>query len=104
MKDILLSLLASYNLEVIEGDKVIEVRNAGIGKGKAVLKWLQQSTWDFILAIGDDWTDEEMFAVLPQWAYTIRVGLTPSRARFNVRDYREVRKLLQDLIQSYSKG
>lgn len=104
LKDILLSLLASYNLEVIEGDKVIEVRNAGIGKGKAVLKWLQQSTWDFILAIGDDWTDEEMFAVLPQWAYTIRVGLTPSRARFNVRDYREVRKLLQDLIQSYSKG
>jgi len=104
LKDILLSLLASYNLEVIEGDKVIEVRNAGIGKGKAVLKWVQQGTWDFILAIGDDWTDEEMFAVLPQWAYTIRVGLTPSRARFNVKGYREVRKLLQDLIQSCSKG
>lgn len=104
LKDILLSLLASYNLEVIEGDKVIEVRNAGIGKGRVVLKWVQQSTWDFILAVGDDWTDEEMFAMLPQWAYTIRVGLTHSRARFNVTSYRDVRKLLQNLTQIVSKN
>jgi len=100
LKDILLSLLASYNLEVIEGDKVIEVRNAGIGKGRAVLRILQSGEWDFILAAGDDWTDEEMFAVLPPQAYTIRVGLTPSRARFNVASYREIRSLLRSLASS----
>jgi len=100
LKDVLLSFLANYNLDVIEGNKVLEVRNAGIGKGKAVMKWIQQKSWDFILAVGDDWTNEEMFAALPEQAYTIRVGLTPSRARFNITSYRDVRELLLSLIQA----
>ncbi|NPA97302.1 MAG: trehalose-phosphatase, partial [Crenarchaeota archaeon] len=70
LKDILLSLVASHKLEVLEGDKVIEIRIAGIGKGKAALKFLRMRSWSFILAAGDDWTDEEMFAVLPPEAYT----------------------------------
>ena len=32
-----------------------------IGKGKAVKKLFEQNNYDFILSIGDDATDEEMF-------------------------------------------
>ncbi len=100
LKEILMNLVATYNLEVIEGDKVIEVRNAGISKGRAILNWLGKKKWDFILAIGDDWTDEEMFASLPKSAYTIRVGIVPSRAKFNISSPYDVRRLLKDLIEA----
>ncbi|GAB6147653.1 bifunctional alpha,alpha-trehalose-phosphate synthase (UDP-forming)/trehalose-phosphatase [Stetteria hydrogenophila] len=100
LKDVLLSLLASFNLDVLEGKKVIEIRSAGIGKDRAVLRLIQEGKWDAILAIGDDKTDEEMFAALPPKAYTIRVGLEPSNARYNLRNHVEVRKLLEAIIQA----
>jgi trehalose 6-phosphate synthase/phosphatase len=76
---------------------VIEVRVSGINKGTATLHWLAQRQVDFILAIGDDWTDEDMFAVLPESAHTIRVGMVQSLARYNVRSYLEIRQLLEQL-------
>jgi len=103
LKEILMNLIASYNLEVIEGDKVIEVRNAGVSKGRAILNWLRKKKWDFILAIGDDWTDEEMFSTLPKSAYTIKVGIVPSRAKYNIPSYIDVRKLLRSLIEAATK-
>ncbi len=98
LKEILLNLTANLNLEVLEGSKVIEVKSVGVNKGRAVMKWILQDDWDFILAVGDDWTDEDMFSVLPREAYSIKVGLIPTKARFNVRSYRDVRKLLKRLI------
>jgi len=49
---------------------------------------------DFVLAACDDWTDEELFAVLPESAFTFRVGLLSSRARYNLNDSAEVFALL----------
>ena len=95
LKDALLHLTANLRLEVLEGSKVIEVKDAGINKGRAALKWLQREEWDFILAIGDDRTDEELFAILPSSAYSIKVGLVASQARFNVGSERDVRILLK---------
>jgi len=100
LKEVLMNLVATYNLEVIEGDKVLEVRQRGINKGRAVLNWMNKKNWDFILAIGDDKTDEDMFAALPEYAYTIRVGLVYSRAKFNVSSVYSVRRLLKRLIES----
>lgn len=36
---------------------------------------INNTHYDFILGIGDDWTDEYLFQDLPAKAYTIRVGL-----------------------------
>ena len=63
---------------------VIEVRNSGINKGTAALEWLERRAPDFILAAGDDRTDEDTFEVLPPDAWTVRVGEARSRARFFV--------------------
>ncbi|GJM16805.1 MAG: bifunctional alpha,alpha-trehalose-phosphate synthase (UDP-forming)/trehalose-phosphatase [Thermodesulfobacteriota bacterium] len=98
LKDVLLHITANLNVGVLEGNKVVEVKDTGINKGKATMSWLAKAKWDFILSIGDDWTDEDIFEVLPEWAYSIKVGFGPTKARFNLPSYREVRKLLKDLI------
>ena len=38
--------------------------------------------------------DEDMFEAVPHTAYSIRVGLTATRARYNVDSYQDVRDLL----------
>ncbi len=96
--DDLVQLTANIDLQILPGNKVVEIRNAGVNKGAAALHWLSQTKYDFILAIGDDWTDEDIFRVLPENAYSIRVGMNQSRARFNLYNHLEVINLLRKLI------
>lgn len=100
LKDALLHLIANLNLRILEGDKVIEIKNASVNKGRASLKWILKEKWDFILAIGDDWTDEDLFAVLPKYAYSIKVGFVPSKAKFNLSTVDDVRSLLSELANT----
>jgi trehalose 6-phosphate synthase/phosphatase len=108
LKDALLNITENFNLAILEGSKVIEVKPANINKGKAATKWLTERYWDFIMALGDDWTDEELFAALPHEAYTIKIGLSISKARFHLDSYKEARTLLKGIIQvkkeSYGNG
>jgi len=97
LKADLAPLVANRNLGVLQGNRVIEVRNAGISKGRAALEWVSLRDWGFILAIGDDRTDEDIFSVLPTSAYSVNVGLQPSQSRFNLNSPQEVRILLQEL-------
>jgi trehalose 6-phosphate synthase/phosphatase len=57
------------------------------------------SDGDFVLGIGDDRTDEDLFAELPAWAWSIHVGSGPSKARFSIPDINEVRRMLQQLAR-----
>lgn len=91
-----LSYLASNNsLQVIEGDMSVEVKNAEINKGRAASLWLEKNQTDFILAIGDDWTDEDTFKAMPENAVTIKVGLGNSAAKYSIPSHVEVLNLLQ---------
>ena len=94
----LLSLTANLNLQVLEGSKVVEVKNAGINKGRAAFRWISRKTWDFILAIGDDLTDEDVFKVLPATAWSIKVRFGASSAKFNLGSPSQVRALLKEMI------
>ena len=96
LTDELVNLTANLNLQILEGSKVVEVKNSGINKGRAALRWIAKEDWDFILAIGDDRTDEDMFEVLPETAYSLKVGLGSSMARFNLKSYRDVLFLLEE--------
>ena len=97
LKDALLSLTANLNLGVLEGNKVIEIKSTGINKGRAALRWVHKKKWDFIFAIGDDWTDEDVFSMLPEHAYSVKVKLKPSQAKFNIPCLEDVRLLLKEL-------
>ena len=99
LKGALLHLTANFNLGVLEGRKVIEIKNIGINKGRTALRWISKKKWGFIIAIGDDWTDEDIFAILPESAYSIKIGLGPSQARFNLDSVINVRSLLKELVE-----
>jgi len=96
LKDVLLSLASGKNLEVLEGNKVIEVRVAGVNKGVACSTFIKGA--DFILAAGDDWTDEDIFRVLPPSGWSIKVGPKPSVARLFVETPYDMRALLWFLL------
>ncbi|MBC8156234.1 MAG: bifunctional alpha,alpha-trehalose-phosphate synthase (UDP-forming)/trehalose-phosphatase [Bacteroidetes bacterium] len=81
-------------LTVIQGNKVIEVKPAQHSKGTVALGLLEQASYDFIVSIGDDTTDEDMFRQLPNWAYTIKVGAGVTFARYRLARQREVETLL----------
>ena len=97
LKETLYFLTANLKVEVAEGNKIVEVKNAGINKGRAAMNWIGRKQWDFILAVGDDLTDEDLFRELPERSYSIKVGLAPSRAKFRFKSQREVRPLLKSL-------
>ncbi len=71
-----------------------------MNKGKIAQKLISMNKWDFILSIGDDLTDEDMFSILPDSAYSIRVGLNSTKAKFNMGSIEDVRKLLNKFITS----
>ena len=85
------------HLQVLEGDMVVEIKNFEVNKGGATRKWLKKYPADFHFAVGDDWTDEDTFGALPESAYTIKVGVQSSKARFNVESVEDVRALLGKL-------
>jgi trehalose 6-phosphate synthase/phosphatase len=97
LTDDLTTFTANIDVQVIQGSKIVEVRCTGINKGIAAKEWLTRGTYDFILAIGDDWTDEDLFAVLPETAYSLHVGFNQTHARFHIRDPREVLRLIEQL-------
>ncbi len=106
LKEDLRHLVANLNLGVLEGNKVVEIKNAGISKGRAVQYWLKQKTKKptkgrFVLAVGDDKTDEDTFQVLKEEknlkVYTLKVGFAISQAKYNINSPQQVRELLQEM-------
>jgi trehalose 6-phosphate synthase/phosphatase len=89
-------------LEVIEGDKVIEVRVSGVNKG-LVVGDIDQSQPTAIIAMGDDRTDEDLFKALPPSAASIIVGTLPSIARIRIEDHVAARRLLRQIIAYRSR-
>lgn len=98
----LLDFTTQLPLQVLQGNKVIEVRMKGINKGVAVASLLDKKTYDFILAIGDDKTDEDMFVKLVRTpgAFTIKVGNEASFAKYNLHTPAMVQSLLQSIALS----
>jgi trehalose 6-phosphate synthase/phosphatase len=93
--------LAGTELAVIHGNKVVEVRYAWANKGEVAAHLASRfKRKSFVLAIGDDRTDEDLFASLPRSAWTIRVGSGSTAARFRLAGPRDVRRLLRSLVEA----
>jgi trehalose 6-phosphate synthase/phosphatase len=94
LKDELRTLTSNLNLEIMDGDKVLEIKYSGINKGRAALHKMGNSSYDFIFAVGDDWTDEYTFDAMPEEAYTIKVGAKTTKAIYYIENVEKVRNLL----------
>ena len=95
--DELILFTGNIHANLLLGDKVIEVKAGGVDKGIAANLFLKENKYDFILAMGDDKTDEDLFKVLPEDAITIKVGLGYSLAKFSSKSYEDIIKLLKVL-------
>ncbi len=91
-------LIQNTTLQVIDGNKVVEVRIAGFDKGATALKIVNEQDPDFVLCIGDDTTDEDMFKALEGEAYTIKVNNGASAAQYTILSQQQVLPLLNKLI------
>ena len=96
LRNTLLNLTENLGVGVYEGSKILEIRSLGVNKGRAAEVWMAREKWDFLLAAGDDYTDEEMFGVMPESACSVKVGYSISKAKFNVDGYDDIRSLLKE--------
>lgn len=90
-------LAQTAGLALVRGIKVLEIRPAHIHKGQGAVRWLALQDWDFILAAGDEPTDEDMFAAMPESAFTIKIGEGETKAATRVANVNEFRKFLDSL-------
>ncbi len=88
-------LIANHNLEILEGDKVVEIKISGVNKGRSASKFVMNENYDFIFAMGDDWTDEFMFRDLPEETITVKVGPKKTIAKHRVDNTEHVLELLK---------
>jgi trehalose 6-phosphate synthase/phosphatase len=98
LMDDLMQFTANIDVQILQGSKVIEIRNAGINKGVAGRYYLTKFHSDYIFAAGDDWTDEDLFCVLPPTANAVKVGLSRTYARYNLHNHVQVRELIKEMI------
>lgn len=97
---VLTVLAKALPITIVPGHQVIEVHIKGIDKGVAAKRFLDTtkgSPYDFILAAGDDTTDEDLFKAMPEGAFTVKVGDGRSTAQLNIATPGKLRKLLTNL-------
>ncbi|MDP2180992.1 MAG: bifunctional alpha,alpha-trehalose-phosphate synthase (UDP-forming)/trehalose-phosphatase [Actinomycetota bacterium] len=103
LKEELVSVVGDYGLAAMEGNKVLEVKAAGVNKGRAAHRWMCREDACFTVVFGDDRTDEDVFEVAADMKWTVKVGTGPTRAHWSVRSYRDVRELLARMLKGDAK-
>lgn len=94
-------VLSNLPAEILEGEKVIEIRPRGVNKGR-----ISRDLGDRlpagvrVVALGDDRTDEDLFAALPPGAVALHVGPTASAAPWRLADVAAARRFLRLLLEA----
>ncbi len=99
VRSALFSTIQSMSLGIQEGNKVLEVKDSRIDKGQGASAFLYKQEYDFILGVGDDYTDEDLFAVLPSNALSVKIGMDPTNARYRLNSWKSMRVLLKKLTE-----
>lgn len=90
-------LTRETGLQILSGNKVLEVKSADVNKGKATLSYLEGKKYSFIMAVGDDFTDEDIFTSLPETAVTIKVGSKVTSAKYYLKNVEDTRIFLKNI-------
>lgn len=111
--DHLESVLANEAVSVKSGQHIVEVKPQGVNKGlvaERLLVTMRQKEMlpDFVLCIGDDRSDEDMFEVIRSAkegptlspvseVFACTVGRKPSKAKYYLEDTTDILRMLQGL-------
>ncbi|XP_057952113.1 probable alpha,alpha-trehalose-phosphate synthase [UDP-forming] 9 [Malania oleifera] len=114
--DHLENVLANEPVVVTRGRQIVEVKPQGVSKGLVADKVISTMIGngkppDFVMCIGDDRSDEDMFESISNLSYkpllsavpeifACTVGQKPSKARYYLDDTIDVIKLLQGLVDA----
>lgn len=71
-----------HGLQMMRGNKILELKYPIYSKGNEIKRLLSKDKYDFILAMGDDVTDEDMFMAVPKNGYSIKIGTASDNARY----------------------
>ena len=100
LRETLLDLTRTMNLTIMDGNKVLEIKDSSVNKGKGIQSMLIHHTdVPFVLAVGDDHTDEDMFHILSEKDYSIKIGTGKTEARFHLPDPSSFRTILNKIIK-----
>ncbi|XP_027181247.1 alpha,alpha-trehalose-phosphate synthase [UDP-forming] 5 [Coffea eugenioides] len=113
LQDHLESVLNNEPVSVKSGQHIVEVKPQGVNKGLIAERLLatmrqKQMLPDFVLCIGDDRSDEDMFEVIMRAVanaslspvaevFACTVGQKPSKAKYYLEDTPEILRMLQGL-------
>lgn len=78
---------------------MVEVKSPDCNKGSEVERLLANRRYDFVMAMGDDTTDEDMFQALPAKAVTIKIGNVSKAANYNLPAQSDVLPFLQSMLR-----
>lgn len=95
----LVSICTRQKLQILQGNKVVEVKSPDCNKGSEVERLLANRRYDFVMAMGDDTTDEDMFQALPAKAVTIKIGNVSKAANYNLPAQSDVLPFLQSMLR-----
>ncbi len=96
--DDMVQYTAQNEIEVLMGHSVAEVKCSGVNKGMAARALLAAGEYDFIMAAGDDETDEALFRAMPPEAFSIKIGARKSFADYTLASSAELVALLEELF------
>ena len=88
-----------YDVDVHQGNKIIELKPVGVSKRIAVQALLGEYDASFVLVAGDDYTDEDMFEVSPHESYTIKVGPGETAANYRVSNVAAMVRVLEKIAE-----
>ena len=103
LRNNLLQLTGNTPLQVIDGNKVLEVRLIGVDKGTTALNMIRTINPDFVLCIGDDTTDEDMFRSISGEGYTLKVGRGNTAAEYTILSQKDVFPFLRRFLDPVMK-
>ncbi|WP_017812977.1 MULTISPECIES: bifunctional alpha,alpha-trehalose-phosphate synthase (UDP-forming)/trehalose-phosphatase [Paenibacillus] len=103
LREALLSITQSMSLGILEGNKVLEIKDTRMNKGHGAHQMMQGKDYDFIFGVGDDHTDEDLFDALPEDAFSIKVGAGNTHANYRLQSFRNIRQLLKRFVDMSNK-
>lgn len=98
VRETLLSMIQSSTLGIQEGNKILEIKDNRVNKGYTASNFIGHEEYDFIFAVGDDYTDEDLFSALPQSAYTVKIGVGNTNARYYLKSWISMRLILKKFV------
>ncbi len=93
------SIIQSETLGLQEGNKVLEVKDVRVNKGFGASAFIQNQYYDFIFAVGDDYTDEDLFSFLPQEAFKVKIGFGNTTADYFLKSWQSMRLILKKFAE-----